>query len=139
VTPLAGQKAIVAKLGMDAHWRGAIVVATALRDAGMEVVYIGHSTPDQLAAVVSQEDPILVGLSSLSGNHMSECQLVLDRLRGAGISDVVLVVGGAIPPSDEARLCELGVDAVFPTGTSLRVIIDRISDLVAVADRARLG
>ena len=67
---LVGRKAVVAKLGMDAHWRGVIVVAHALRDAGMEVVYLGHATPGQLVTAVVQEDPALVGLSSLSGNHL---------------------------------------------------------------------
>ena len=95
--PLSG-KAVVAKLGMDAHWRGVIVVAHALRDAGMEVVYLGHATPDQLVSAVVQEDPALVGLSSLSGNHLEECRTVLDGLRMAGVDGVAVVIGGTIPP-----------------------------------------
>ncbi|HKN91970.1 MAG TPA: cobalamin-dependent protein, partial [Acidimicrobiia bacterium] len=98
---LAGRKAVVAKLGMDAHWRGVIVVARALREAGMEVVYLGHATADELVAAVVQEDPGLVGLSSLSGNHLGECETVLDGLRRAGVAgDVTVVVGGTIPPAD---------------------------------------
>ncbi len=127
---LAG-KAVVAKLGMDAHWRGVIVVAHALRDAGMEVVYLGHATPDQLIAAVTQEDPALVGLSSLSGNHVEECRAVLDGLRSAGVDGVPVVLGGTVPPADEPALAEMGVSAVFGSGTPLRTIIARLADLLA--------
>ena len=128
---LVGKKAVVAKLGMDAHWRGVIVVAHALRDAGMEVVYLGHATPDQLVSAVVQEDPALVGLSSLSGNHLEECRAVLDGLRGSGADGVPVVVGGTIPPSDEPALAEMGVGGVFGSGTPLRTIIARIGTLLA--------
>ena len=128
-SPLSG-KAVVAKLGMDAHWRGVIVVAHALRDAGMEVVYLGHTTPAQLVAIVVQEDPSLVGLSSLSGNHLEECQAVLDGLREAGVDDVPVVMGGAIPPIDEPALAKMGVSAVFGVGSPLRLIVDRIAALL---------
>lgn len=127
-SPLGG-KAVVAKLGMDAHWRGVIVVAHALRDAGMEVVYLGHATTDQLVAAVVQEDPALVGLSSLSGNHLEECRTVLDGLRVAGV-DVPVVIGGTIPPSDEPALAEMGIAAVFGSGSPLRTIVDRIGALL---------
>lgn len=123
-------KAVVAKLGMDAHWRGVIVVAHALRDAGMEVVYLGHATPDQLIAAVTQEDPALVGLSSLSGNHLEECRAVLDGLRSAGVDGVPVVLGGTVPPADEPALTEIGVSAVFGSGTPLRTIISRIGELL---------
>jgi methylmalonyl-CoA mutase C-terminal domain/subunit len=129
VVALAG-KAVVAKLGMDAHWRGVIVVAHALRDAGMEVVYLGHATPDQLVTAVVQEDPDLVGLSSLSGNHLDECRAVLDGLREAGAGEIPVVVGGTVPPADEPALAEMGVRAVFASGTPLRHIIDRIGELL---------
>ena len=129
VATLAG-KAVVAKLGMDAHWRGVIVVAHALRDAGMEVVYLGHATPGQLVTAVEQEDPALVGLSSLSGNHLEQCRAVLDGLAEAGVNGVPVVIGGTIPPSDEAALSEMGVAAVFGTGTPLRTIVTRIAQLV---------
>lgn len=130
VSPLSG-KAVVAKLGMDAHWRGVIVVAHALRDAGMEVIYLGHTTPAQLVATVVQEDPALVGMSSLSGNHLVECQAVLDGLREAGVDGVPVVIGGSIPPSDEPALAEMGLSAVFGTGSPLRTIVDRIGTLLA--------
>ena len=129
-TPRLKGKAVVAKLGMDAHWRGVIVVAHALRDAGMEVVYLGHATPAQLVATVVQEDPALVGLSSLSGNHLAECQAVIDGLRAAGVDDVPVVLGGAIPPSDEPALAEMGISAAFGPGSPLRTIIDRLATLL---------
>jgi methylmalonyl-CoA mutase, C-terminal domain len=127
---LVGRKAVVAKLGMDAHWRGVIVVAHALRDAGMEVVYLGHATPEQLVTAVVQEDPALVGLSSLSGNHLEECRTVLDGLRGAGVDGVPVVLGGTVPPADEPALAEMGVSAVFGSGSSLRTIVGRIAELL---------
>ena len=127
---LVGKKAVVAKLGMDAHWRGVIVVAHALRDAGMEVVYLGHATPEQLVSAVEQEDPALVGLSSLSGNHVEECRSVCDGLRAAGVDGVPVVIGGTIPPSDEAALADLGIAAVFGVGSPLRTIVSRIGGLL---------
>jgi methylmalonyl-CoA mutase, C-terminal domain len=128
---LAGRKAVLAKLGMDAHWRGVIVVARALREAGMEVVYLGHATVDELVTAVIQEDAELVGLSSLSGNHLAECEAVVDGLRRAGVAgDAAVVVGGTIPPADEAKLAAIGVAAVFPTGTPLRAIVDRVAELL---------
>ena len=127
---LVGRKAVVAKLGMDAHWRGVIVVAHALRDAGMEVVYLGHATSDQLISAVTQEDPALVGLSSLSGNHLEECRTVLDGLRSAGVDGVPVVLGGTVPPADEPALAEMGVSAVFGSGSPLRTIISRIAELL---------
>lgn len=130
VATLKGRKAVVAKLGMDAHWRGAIVVANALRNAGMEVVYLGHSSAAAIVRAVVQEDAVLLGLSTLSGNHMTECPPVLLGLRESGVDDVAVVVGGTVPSRDELRLRELGVDAVFGPGTPLKTILASISHLV---------
>lgn len=135
VTELAGRKAVIAKLGMDAHWRGAIVIARALRDAGMEVVYLGHVTPEELAAAVAQEDPVLVGLSSLSGSHMTEIPAVIRALADAGASDVVLVAGGAISDTDAATLIAGGLATVFPTGCPLWNILERLGELITNAER----
>lgn len=132
VSPLRGHKGVVVKLGMDAHWRGAIVVANALKDAGMEVVYLGHATPAETALAVIQEDAALLGLSSLSGNHLSECEAVLQSLREAQIDDVSVVLGGAIPPADLPALKAMGIHGVFSTGTPLKVIIEEIAKLLAV-------
>jgi methylmalonyl-CoA mutase, C-terminal domain len=137
VAALHGRKAIVAKLGMDAHWRGAIVVAKALRDAGMDVVYLGHTVAADLVAAVEQEDPVLVGLSTLSGNHLEECELVMAAFRAACLEDVVVVVGGTIPPRDQTRLVALGVDQVFGVGSPLAHIVGVVSTLVTARDPLR--
>ncbi len=128
VSPIAGRKAIIAKVGMDAHWRGAIVVANALRDAGMEVVYLGHATPTEVAAVALQEDAALVGLSCLSGNHLEQVPPVVAALRAIGADHVSVIVGGAIPEGDVPALSDSGVAAVVSTGATL-------SDVVAAAER----
>lgn len=135
---LEGRRAIVAKLGMDAHWRGAIVAANTLRNAGMEVIYLGHATPSEIVAVAVDEDVHLVGLSSLSGNHLAECRRILDALAEAGVQDMAVVLGGTIPPKDEPALFEMGVGAVFSTGTPSRTIIERVSELLSAHDAERI-
>lgn len=127
---LRTRKAVVAKVGFDAHWRGVIVVASALRDAGMEVVYLGHATAEHIVEVALQEDADLVGLSCLSGNHLQECPPVVRGLRAAGCDDVVVVVGGTLPPEDCRELERIGVHGVFPTGSALPEILERIADLL---------
>lgn len=131
VENLRGRKAVVAKLGMDAHWRGAIVVAHALREAGMEVAYLGHASPAAIVRAVVEEDAVLLGLSSLSGNHMAECPSVLQGLRDNGVDDVAVVLGGTVPVGDEPSLRRMGVDAIFGPGTPLKTIVSTISGLVA--------
>ena len=137
MSALRGRRAVVAKLGMDAHWRGAIVAATTLRDAGMEVIYLGHATPAEIASIAVDEDADVVGLSSLSGNHLLECQRVIDALAEAGADDLAVVLGGTVPPKDEPVLAEMGVKAVFSTGTSSATIIGRVGALLD--DRASRG
>lgn len=133
---LTGRRAVIAKLGFDAHWRGVIVVANALRNAGMEVVYLGHATPAQLASVAVQEDADLIGLSSLSGNHLDEGTAVLDELQARGCGDMTVVIGGTVPPEDARALIEAGMSAVFPTGSSLAGICQRIAELLAPGGQA---
>lgn len=137
VTGLRGHKAVIAKLGFDAHWRGVIIIANALRDAGMEVVYLGHASAEDIAAAVVQEDAILLGLSTLSGNHLGECPSVMEQLRAAGADDVVVVLGGTVPATDVPVLEEYGVTAVFPTGSSVPELLARIEELVVEQDAAR--
>ncbi len=139
VAALRGRKAVVAKLGMDAHWRGAIVVANALRDAGMEVVYIGHATAEEICRTVVQEDAALLGLSCLSGNHLSECPAVLAELTRAGANDVAVVIGGTIPPADQPALATMGVHAVFPTGSPLTDVIAEVDALLSARAGERRG
>jgi methylmalonyl-CoA mutase C-terminal domain/subunit len=120
-------RVVVAKPGLDGHDRGAKIVARALRDAGMEVIYTGlHQTPAQIAATVVQEDADAVGLSILSGAHMTLVPRVIDLLREQEAADVVVTVGGTIPADDIPALKERGVAAVFTPGTTTEQIIEFI-------------
>jgi methylmalonyl-CoA mutase C-terminal domain/subunit len=117
-------KVLIAKPGLDGHDRGAKVVAHALRDAGIEVVYSGlKRTPDELVAEAVQEDVDVIGLSVLSGAHLTLSGRLLERLREADAQDVAVVVGGTIPASDAEALRTMGVRAVFPMGTPLPEIV----------------
>ncbi|GAC1601193.1 MAG: cobalamin B12-binding domain-containing protein [Acidimicrobiales bacterium] len=116
-------RVVVAKPGLDGHDRGAKVIARALRDAGFEVIYTGlHQTPEQVAEVALQEDADAVGLSMLSGAHMTLVPRILDLLRARGADDVLVITGGIIPEADIVRLKELGVAQVFTPGASLDAI-----------------
>jgi methylmalonyl-CoA mutase C-terminal domain/subunit len=117
-------RVLVAKPGLDGHDKGAKVVARALRDAGMEVIYIGlRNSPAKIAVIAVQEDVDVVGLSVLSGAHLSLSGKVLEALRAAGGGDIPVVVGGTIPPADIPRLVEIGVAAVVPTSTPLEAVV----------------
>jgi methylmalonyl-CoA mutase, C-terminal domain len=124
---MAGKRlrVLIAKPGLDGHDRGAKVVAYALRDAGMEVIYTGlHQTVEQVATAAMQEGADVVALSILSGAHLSLTRKLIVQLDALEIrKDVALAVGGTIPPADLSRLRDLGVDAVFPTGTPLAEIV----------------
>ena len=117
-------RVVIAKPGLDGHDRGAKVVARALRDAGMEVVYTGlHQTPEQIVETALQEDAKAVGLSVLSGAHLPLARRVLEGLRAQGAGDIRVIVGGIIPPKDVEALLALGVARVFPMGTALPEIV----------------
>jgi methylmalonyl-CoA mutase C-terminal domain/subunit len=125
---------VVAKPGLDGHDRGAKIIARALRDAGMEVIYTGlHQTPEQIAETVIQEDAHAVGLSILSGAHMTLVPRVVDLLKQQGADDVIVTVGGTIPAEDIAELEKLGVAQVFTPGSSTQEIVDYIRGAVAPA------
>jgi methylmalonyl-CoA mutase, C-terminal domain len=116
---------VVAKPGLDGHDRGAKVVARALRDAGMEVVYTGlHQSPEQIVEAALQEDADAVGLSVLSGAHMTLFARVVDLLRERGADDIVVFGGGIIPEADIAELERLGVRKIFTPGASMQAIVD---------------
>jgi methylmalonyl-CoA mutase C-terminal domain/subunit len=118
-------RVVVAKPGLDGHDRGAKVVARALRDAGMEVIYTGlHQTPEQIVETAIQEDADCVGLSVLSGAHMTLFQRVMDLLKAQGADDVVVFGGGIIPEDDIPLLREMGVATVFTPGATTHAIVD---------------
>ena len=120
-------RVVVAKPGLDGHDRGAKIIARALRDAGMEVIYTGlHQTPEQIAETVIQEDADAVGLSILSGAHMTLVPRVVSLLREQGVDDVLVTVGGTIPAEDIPELKELGVAEVFTPGAGTDEIIEFI-------------
>jgi methylmalonyl-CoA mutase, C-terminal domain len=122
-------RVVVAKPGLDGHDRGAKIIARALRDAGMEVIYTGlHQTPEQIAETVIQEDADAVGLSILSGAHMTLVPKVVALLAEQGVDDVLVTVGGTIPAEDIPELEKLGVAAVFTPGAGTDEIIDFIRD-----------
>ena len=124
-------RVVIAKPGLDGHDRGAKIVARALRDAGFEVIYTGlHQTPEQIVETVIQEDADAVGLSILSGAHMTLVPRIVELLREQGVDDVLLTVGGTIPADDIPELKELGVAEVFTPGASTQDIIDFIQDAV---------
>ena len=125
-------KVLLAKLGLDGHDRGVKIVARALRDAGMEVIYMGmRVTPDQVAQAALQEDVDVVGISLLSGAHMRLIPRLAQALSDLGIAEeVLLLVGGTIPEEDVVPLQELGVSAVFPVGTYSQAMIDFIESSI---------
>jgi methylmalonyl-CoA mutase C-terminal domain/subunit len=127
-------RVVVAKPGLDGHDRGAKIIARALRDAGMEVIYTGlHQTPEQIVETVIQEDADAIGLSILSGAHMTLVPKVVDLLRAEGANDVLITVGGTIPGDDIAALKAAGVSEVFTPGSPTQDIIDFIRGAVRVA------
>jgi methylmalonyl-CoA mutase C-terminal domain/subunit len=125
-------RVLVAKPGLDGHDRGAKVIARALRDAGMEVIYTGiRQTPQMIAQAASQEDVDVLGLSILSGAHMEILPELMQLLEQQGMADVSVVVGGIIPESDRQPLLDLGIAGVFGPGTSTRGIVEFLESLTA--------
>ena len=129
-------RVLVAKPGLDGHDRGAKVVARALRDAGMEVIYTGiRQTPQMIVQAAAQEDVDVVGLSILSGAHMEILPEILSLLKEQNMDDVVTVVGGIVPDADRQSLSDLGVSGVFGPGTSTATVVEFIQN--AVKDKAK--
>ena len=121
-------RVVIAKPGLDGHDRGARVIARALRDAGMEVIYTGlRQTPEQIAAAALQEDADVIGLSILSGAHMHICPRLMDLLREKGLEHITVLVGGIIPDVDIPKLKAMGVKGVFLPGSPMQDIIDFIT------------
>jgi methylmalonyl-CoA mutase, C-terminal domain len=125
-------RVVIAKPGLDGHDRGAKIIARALRDAGMEVVYTGlHQTPEQIVETAIQEDADAIGISILSGAHMTLVPRILNLLRDRGVDDVLVVVGGTIPSDDVIKLKEAGVAEVFTPGAPTREIVEFLRARIA--------
>jgi methylmalonyl-CoA mutase, C-terminal domain len=125
-------RVVIAKPGLDGHDRGAKIIARALRDAGMEVIYTGlHQTPEQIVETAIQEDADAVGISILSGAHMTLVPRILEGLKANGAEDVLVVLGGTIPTEDAAELKEQGVAEVFTPGAPTSQIVDFLKAKVA--------
>ena len=121
-------RVVIAKPGLDGHDRGAKVIARALRDAGMEVIYTGlRQTPEQIVAAALQEDADVIGLSILSGAHMHICPRIVELLRERSLTDVLVVVGGIIPDVDIPKLNALGITGIFLPGTPMQTIVEFIT------------
>ena len=121
-------RVLIAKPGLDGHDRGAKIIARALRDAGMEVIYTGlRQTPEMIATTALQEDADVIGLSILSGAHNHIAPRLMDLLKAKGLDDVLVVIGGIIPDVDVPKLREIGVKGIFLPGTPMQEIIDFIS------------
>jgi methylmalonyl-CoA mutase C-terminal domain/subunit len=120
-------RVVIAKPGLDGHDRGARVIARALRDAGMEVIYTGlRQTPEQIVAAALQEDADVIGLSILSGAHLHICPRVMALLKERGLDDVLVLVGGIIPDVDIPKLQQIGVRGIFLPGTPMQEIVEFI-------------
>jgi len=133
-------RVIIAKPGLDGHDRGAKVVARALRDAGVEVIYTGlHQTPEQIVAAALQEDADAIGLSILSGAHMTQFKRVLDLLREQDAADIVVFGGGIIPDADIEELEAIGVAKIFTPGAATHEIVDWVRTNLSEKAESRAG
>ncbi len=133
MSPTRKVRVVIAKPGLDGHDRGAKIIARALRDAGMEVIYTGlHQTPEQIVETALQEDADAVGISILSGAHMTLVPRILEGLREQGLDDVLVVVGGTIPKDDVRALKELGVAEVFTPGAPVSEIVEFLKAKIPV-------
>jgi methylmalonyl-CoA mutase C-terminal domain/subunit len=133
-------RVIVAKVGLDGHDRGAKVVARTLRDAGMEVIYTGlHRTPEEVATAAIQEDVDVLGVSVLSGAHMTLVPAILDVLKAQDAADIPVVVGGVFTDEDADAMTKLGVGGVLPQDTPLHEVVRVVRELAARRERASAG
>ncbi len=127
-------RVVVAKVGLDGHDRGAKIIARALRDAGMEVIYTGlHQTPEQVVETAIQEDADAIGVSILSGAHMTLIPRIIELLRERGADDILVFCGGTIPKDDIPKLKEMGVGEVFTPGTPTKKAIEYVRQAVPAA------
>lgn len=119
------KRILVAKPGMDGHDKGALIVASLLRDAGFEVIYTGlRKSPKQIVSAAIQEDADIIGLSMLSGSHLALCRKIVDQLKEEGVRDKCLILGGVIPEEDVPELKEMGIDAVFTQSSDIDEMLE---------------
>jgi len=131
-------RVLIAKVGLDGHDRGAKLVAMALRNAGMEIIYTGlRNTPEMIAQAVLQENVDVVGISSLAGAHLETARMVMEALRKKGVKDVLVIMGGIIPKKDIGALNQIGIPGVFSVHSSFDDIIDFIHKNVPRGQEAR--
>jgi methylmalonyl-CoA mutase C-terminal domain/subunit len=123
------KRILLARLGMDAHWRGSIVVACALRDAGFEVIYVGNQMPSNIVKMAIQEDVDLIGLSSLSGNHLELAPKVTKLLSQEKCDNIKVIFGGTVAPDDIPELKQAGIAEVFGPGTALKKIVEYVNSI----------
>ncbi|MDY6853181.1 MAG: cobalamin-dependent protein [Thermodesulfobacteriota bacterium] len=121
-------RVLMAKPGIDGHWRGAKIVTTALRNAGMEVIFAGNISPESIAKVAVEEDVNVVGLSILAAGHIRIVQRTLQAFKEERLEDIMVMVGGTIPQEDIPRLKEMGVDGVFPPGSKTDLIVKFVEE-----------
>lgn len=128
-------RVLIAKMGLDGHDRGSLIVTQALKNAGMEVIYTGlKNTPETVAEIAVQEDVDVVGISILSGAHLVLVPILFETLRKGNADDIPVLVGGVIPPSDIPKLKEMGVKEVFPPGSSLERIVEYVKSVKGRTD-----
>ncbi|MED4582644.1 cobalamin B12-binding domain-containing protein [Brevibacillus choshinensis] len=123
-------RVVMAKMGLDSHYRGAVMVSRYLVERGMDVIYIGNQLPDAIADTVVQEDAQVLGLSSLSGNHLMMVPRILQRLKEKGLQDIIVILGGVVPNEEQEQLLNAGVSRIFGTGSNLTDIADFIEEQV---------
>lgn len=127
-------RVVMAKLGLDIHWRGVYLVSQFLKDSGMEVIYLGNKFPDQIVEAAVEEDADVIGLSSLAGNHMTLAPKVVKLLKERGMEHIKVFMGGVMAPKDATLLeQEHGIEKVFLPDTPMQTIIDRINECVALS------
>jgi methylmalonyl-CoA mutase C-terminal domain/subunit len=125
-------RVLIAKPGLDGHDKGALIVASLLRDAGFEVVYTGlRKKPKQIVNAAVQEDVDIIGLSMLSGSHLGLCREIMALLKEEGLQDKIVILGGVIPDEDMPELKQMGIDAVFTQSTNVETMIDYMKNRVA--------
>jgi methylmalonyl-CoA mutase, C-terminal domain len=123
-------RVLIAKLGLDGHDRGGLIIAQSLKDAGMEVIYTGlKNTPEVVADIAIQEDVDVIGVSILSGAHLVLMPILMEALQKCNASDIPVVIGGVIPPMDIPKLKEMGIKEVFPAGSSIEGIVDFVRNV----------